>query len=41
MKMVLIVFRESLEQEVCGLLKAFNVRAFTEVPHMGGTGSHF
>lgn len=38
MKMVLIVFRESLEQEVCGLLNALHVRAFTEITHMGGTG---
>lgn len=38
MKMLMIIFRESLEQEVCGMLKELDVRAFTEVTNVGGAG---
>ncbi|OLC42728.1 MAG: hypothetical protein AUH74_03735 [Nitrospirae bacterium 13_1_40CM_4_62_6] len=38
MKMLLIVFRDSLEDEIVVLLKEFNVKAFTELHKVGGTG---
>jgi hypothetical protein len=38
MKMLLIVFRESLEPEILALLKELGVRAFTELPSVVGTG---
>ena len=38
MKMLLIVFRDSLEDEIVVLLKEFNVKAFTELQKVGGTG---
>ncbi|TLY26256.1 MAG: hypothetical protein E6K63_12835 [Nitrospirae bacterium] len=38
MKMLLIVFRDSLEEEIHGLLKEFSVKAFTELHKVGGTG---
>jgi hypothetical protein len=36
--MLLIVFRESLEEEIHGLLHAHHVKAFTELHKVGGTG---
>ncbi|MER3424431.1 MAG: hypothetical protein C4293_15645 [Nitrospiraceae bacterium] len=44
MKMLLIVFRDSLDQEIRRLLKELNTRAFTEASDlvgMGETGSTF
>ena len=38
MKMLLIVFRESLEEEIHGLLQEHGVKAFTELHKVGGTG---
>jgi len=38
MKMLLIVFRESLEEEIHGLLNQHQVKAFTELHKVGGTG---
>src|SRR2546422_742682 len=38
MRMLLIVFRDSLEDEIVVLLKEFNVKAFTELHKVGGTG---
>src|SRR5207244_13502754 len=38
MKMLLIVFRDSLEDEIVVLLKEFSVKAFTELHKVGGTG---
>ena len=38
MKMLLIVFRETLEEEIHGLLATHNVTAFTELHKVGGTG---
>jgi nitrogen regulatory protein PII len=38
MKMLLIVFRESLEEEILGLLKELGVKAFTEVHEVAGSG---
>jgi len=38
MKMLLIVFRESLEEEIHGLLQEHHVKAFTELHKVGGTG---
>ncbi len=38
MKMLLIVFRDSLEEEIHGLLKELSVNAFTELHKVGGTG---
>ena len=38
MKMLLIVFRESLEEEILALLKQLGVKAFTELPSVVGTG---
>ena len=38
MKMLLIVFRENLEEEIHGLLQFHQVTAFTELHKVGGTG---
>jgi hypothetical protein len=38
MKMLLIIFRESLEEEILGLLNEHNIRAFTELHKVGGVG---
>jgi hypothetical protein len=38
MNMLLIVFRESLEEEIHGLLKELHVKAFTELHKVGGAG---
>ena len=38
MKMLFIVFRESLEEEVHALLNELHVKAFTELHKVGGTG---
>ncbi|OGX13942.1 MAG: hypothetical protein A3K11_06880 [Nitrospirae bacterium RIFCSPLOWO2_12_FULL_63_8] len=38
MKMLMIVFRESLEEEVLKLLKELGVKAFTELPSVVGAG---
>ena len=38
MKMLLIIFRDSLEEEIHGLLKDLGVKAFTELHKVGGTG---
>lgn len=38
MKMLLIVFRESLEEEIHGLLHTHHVNAFTELHKVTGTG---
>jgi len=38
MKMLLMVFRESLEGEVLKLLEELGVKAFTELHRVGGTG---
>lgn len=38
MKMLLIVFRDSLEEEIHGLLNDLGVKAFTELHKVGGTG---
>lgn len=38
MKMLLIVFREQLEEEIHGLLTELDVTAFSEVHKVGGTG---
>jgi len=38
MKMLLILFRESLEEEIHGLLKELHVKAFTELHKVGGAG---
>jgi hypothetical protein len=38
MNMLLIVFRESLEEEVRGLLKKLDVKAFTELHEVEGAG---
>ena len=37
-KMLLIVFRDSLEEEVLELLRTFGVKAFTELHKVDGTG---
>ena len=38
MKMLLIVFRESLEEEIVALLNELNIKAFTELHKVSGTG---
>ena len=38
MKMLMIVFRESLEGEILKLLKELGVKTFTELPSVIGTG---
>lgn len=38
MKMVMIIYRESLEEEIHGLLQEHGVKAFTELHKVGGTG---
>jgi hypothetical protein len=38
MKMLLIVYRESLEEEIHGLLQQHGVSAFTELQHVAGAG---
>lgn len=38
MKMLMIVFREFLEQDVMKVLKELGVRAFTELPSVVGSG---
>ena len=38
MKMLLIVFRDSLEDEILVLLNQLDVKAFTELQKVGGTG---
>jgi hypothetical protein len=38
MKMLMIVFRESLEQDVMKHLRELGVRAFTELPSVVGSG---
>jgi len=38
MNMLMIVFRESLEEDIRGLLSKHNVRAFTEMHDVTGTG---
>jgi hypothetical protein len=38
MKMLLIVFRESLEEEILALLNEKNVKGFSELHKVGGTG---
>lgn len=38
MKMLLIIFRDSLEEEIHGLLKEHDVKAFTELHKVAGTG---
>ncbi len=38
MKMMLLVFRNSLEEEVLHLLKSLEVKAFTEAPEVLGMG---
>ena len=38
MKMLLIVFRDSLEDEMLVVLKELGVKAFTELQKVGGTG---
>jgi nitrogen regulatory protein PII len=38
MKMLMIVFRESLEEEILRLLKELGVKAFTELPSVVGAG---
>jgi hypothetical protein len=38
MKMLLIVFRDSLEDEILVLLKELDVKAFTELQKVGGIG---
>lgn len=38
MKMLLIVFRESLEEEIHGLLNKYDVKTFTELHKVGGVG---
>lgn len=38
MKMLMIIFRESLEQDMLKLLKELEVQAFTELPSVLGSG---
>ena len=38
MKMLLIIFRSSLEDELCRLLNKLGVTAYTEVTKVGGKG---
>ena len=38
MKMLMIVFRESLEDDIRGILGKYQVRAFTEMHDVTGTG---
>lgn len=38
MKMIIIVYRESLEEEMHGLLQEHGVNAFTELHKVGGVG---
>jgi len=38
MKMLLVIYRESLEEEIHGLLQQHGVRAFTELQHVAGAG---
>jgi nitrogen regulatory protein PII len=38
MKMLLIVFRESMVEQIHALLKEFGVNAFTELHNVGGKG---
>lgn len=38
MKMVFAVFRESLEEEVVGILQEFHVKAYTLLSKVAGTG---
>ncbi len=38
MKMLLLIFRESMEREVHDLLQKLNVKAFTETPTVLGAG---
>ena len=38
MKMIIIVYRESLEEEMHGLLQEHGVKAFTELHKVGGVG---
>ena len=38
MKMLLVVFRHSLEDEILELLKSLDVKAFTEAPKVFGIG---
>ena len=37
-KMVLLIFRDSLEEDIMSLLKRFGVNAFTEVHNVEGLG---
>ncbi len=37
-KMVMLIFRDSLEEDVMSLLKRFGVNAFTEVHNVDGLG---
>ena len=39
MKMLLIVFRENLEEEIHGLLQSHDVKAFSELHKVAGTGA--
>ena len=38
MKMLMIIYRESLEEEIRGMLHSHHVKAFTELHKVGGTG---
>ena len=38
MKMLMIVFRQSLEEEIMKVLRELGVKAFTEVPSVVGAG---
>ena len=38
MKMLIIVFRDSLDEDIRRLLKDLDVKAFTETPRVVGTG---
>jgi nitrogen regulatory protein PII len=38
MKMLMIVFRESIEEDIKGLLRKHNVKGFTEMHDVTGTG---
>ncbi len=37
-KMVMLIFRDSLDEDILSLLKQFGVDAFTEVHNVGGLG---
>lgn len=38
MKMLLVIFRQSLDEDVRELLRSLNVKAFTEAPRVFGIG---